>query len=281
VRRQGQVMKIPTIIKQEPLVVEAGVSKLARVWFARNPLPVLLKEPVQFWNQNFIANEAHLLGGISHPHVRRRLLYDALTHRLFLEFVEATTLQELVLSGATQQDPRRAHEILQSVAETMADLHEGIWCDRPVVHNDLKSLNVLVPTARAGGAVLIDFSHSYFEGQMPPFIADHQHNPTGTIKYMAPEKWDGDLEHGRQSDVFAFGVLAYYAYTGRFPFEGDANEVAQQAHAATPPTPIQLGLNVLRNMQAVMMSCLEKQPNRRPSMEQVARCYAETANLLK
>lgn len=261
--------------------VEAGVSKLAKVWFIRNSQPVLLKEPIQFWNENFIANEAHMLDGISHPRVRRKLAFDPVAHRLFLEFVEGTTLQDLVQAGATLRDPARTHQILQDVAETMADLHEGLLCDRPVVHNDLKSLNVLVPEACPHGAILIDFSHSYFEGQVPAFIADHQHNPNGTVKYMAPEKWGGSHEHGRQGDVFAFGVLAYYAYTGRFPFEGDVQRIEHQIREVTPPTPIQLGVTVLRNMQAVMMSCLEKLPNRRPSMEQVARCYAETASLLK
>lgn len=278
---EGQSLKIPTITKQEPLLVEAGVSKLTKVQFARQPRSALLKEPVRFWDEIYIANEAYVLDEVTHPRIRRKLAYDAETHRLFLEYVEGVTLNDLVKAGTTVQDPGRTHQILQCVAETVADMHGGIFCDRPIVHNDLKSMNVLVPAAAPRETVLIDFSHSYFEGRLPPFIADNQHNPAGTAKYMAPEKWAGSHEHGRPGDVFAFGVMAYYAYTGRFPFDGDAAQIEQQIREAPPATPIQLGVNVLRNMQAIVMSCLEKQPNRRPSMEQVARGYAETASLFK
>lgn len=274
-------MKIPEIIRREALAVEAGVSKLAKVHFARNPYPALLKEPGEFWNEVYIANEAFLLNGLTHPRIRRKFFYDTATHRLFLEYVEGDTLMDLVKAGTTLQDPTRTHEILQSLAETVADLHDGIFCDRPVVHNDLKSMNVLVRTAAPRETVLIDFSHAYFEGQLPPFITDHQHNPAGTARYLAPEKWQGDFAHGRQGDVFAFGVLAYFAYTGKFPFDGDPAQIEKQIREATPPTPIQLGVKILRNMQAVVMACLEKQADRRPSMENVARCYFEAASLLR
>src|SRR5665213_4512225 len=177
-------MKIPVIHKREPLPVQAGVSKLFKVEFARNPRPALLKEPKQFWDEIFIANEAYMLDEVTHPRVRQKLAYDAATHQLFLEYIEATTLTDLVEAGITLKEPRRTHKILQSVAETVADMHAGIFCDRPIVHHDLKSMNVLVPAASPDESVLIDFSHSYFDGHLPPFIADKQQNPVGTAKYM-------------------------------------------------------------------------------------------------
>jgi serine/threonine protein kinase len=274
-------MKIPAIIQREPLPVAAGVSKLAKVTFARNPGPALLKEPAQFWDEIFIANEAYMLEEVTHPRIRQKLAYDAATHQLFLEYVEATTLNELVMTGITRKDPARTHQLLQSVAETVADLHAGILCARPIIHNDLKSMNVLVPAAAPRETILIDFSHSYFEGHLPPFITDKQQNPVGTAKYLAPEKWAGNHTHGFKSDVFAFGVMAYYAYTGRHPFEGDVAQLEQQIREVTPPSPIELGVNVLRNTLAVMMACLEKKPERRPTMEHVARYYADSASLFK
>ena len=98
-------MKIPVINKQEHLQVEAGVSKLYKVEFARNPCPALLKEPRNFWDDIFIANEAYMLDEVTHPRVRRKLAYDAAAHRLFLEYVEATTLNELVRIGRHRQGP--------------------------------------------------------------------------------------------------------------------------------------------------------------------------------
>lgn len=272
-------MKIPAIIKQEPLAVAAGISKLSKLTFDRNPHPALLKEPAQFWDEVFIANEAHILDEVTHPRIRHKLAYDAGAQRLFLEYIEAETLQDLVLAGVTLKDPRRTHRILQCLAETLADMHAGILCGRPIVHNDLKSLNVLVPAAPSSEAILIDFSHSYFDGQLPSFLTDKKHNPAGTAKYMAPEKWAGNFAHGFKSDVFAFGVMAYFAYTGRHPFEGDITQIEEKIRAETPPSPLDLDVHVVRNIIATVMLCLEKQPNRRPTMEHIARSYADSASL--
>jgi hypothetical protein len=38
-------------------------------------------------------------------------------------------------------------------------------------------------------------------------------------------------------------------------------------------------VKVLRNLIVVMMACLEKKPVQRPTMEQVAKSYAESASL--
>ncbi len=274
-------MRIPAINKREPLAIATAISKFSKVEFARSPFPALLKEPANFWDEIFIANEAYILEAITHPRIRQMLVYDATSHHLFLEYVEGTTLQDLVKSGATLKDPARTHQLLQSVAETVADMHAGILCDRPIVHNDLKSMNVLVPEAAPRETVLIDFSHSYFEHHLPPFIVDKKNNPAGTARYMAPEKWDGDFTHGFKSDVFAFGVMAYFAYTGRHPFEGELAEIEQQIREVTPPSPIELEVDVLRNTLAIMMACLAKKPAQRPSMEHVAKSYADAASLYK
>jgi len=241
----------------------------------------LLKEPAHFWDEIFIANEASLLAGLTHPRIRHMLAYEAESHRLFLEYIEGATLHELVKTGVTLQDPQRTHQLLRCVAETMADLHAGILCDRPMVHNDLKSMNVLVPAESPQEARLIDFSHAYFRDSSPPLAEDKRQDRAGTAKYMAPEKWEGDHAHGCESDVFAFGVLAYYAHTGRYPFDGEVARIEQQVREVTPPSPLELRSGVLRTTVASIMSCLEKNPSRRPSMDTVARCYADSASLFR
>jgi serine/threonine protein kinase len=274
-------MKMRDIKKREPLAVRAGVSRLACVEFARHPYPALLKEPAQFWHKAFIANEAEILGEVTHPRIRRMLAFDTAAHRLFLEFIEGKTLHELVRSGVTCRHPDRTHRLLQSVAETVADLHAGILCGRPIVHNDLKDMNVLVPDATPDETRLIDFSHSYFEGNLPPFILDRKHNPAGTARYFAPEKWDADFTRGFPGDVFAFGVMAYYACTGKYPFDGTRAQIERAILEAPPPSPLKLAHNLLRNTVVIIMACLEKNPDRRPSMEQVAQVYADSAALFK
>ena len=274
-------MKTPEILQQEALPAAAGVSALSKVRFARNPYPALLKQPAHFWDEIFIANEAYMLEGITHPRIRRRLDYDALQHRLLLEYIEGMTLYDWVRAGTPLEDPARTHAILQSLAETLADLHAGIFCNRPIVHNDLKSLNVLIPADAPQEMRLIDFTHSYFDGHLPPFITDKEHNPTGTAKYTAPEKWDGDFSQGFKGDVFAFGVLAYFVQTGQHPFAAEGGGLEKQIRETTPASPIEFGPHVLRNIASITLACLEKKPGARPSMEYVAGCFAESASLLQ
>jgi len=272
-------MNIRAITKRVPLAVEAGVSNLARVEFARCPYPALLKEPAQFWDEVFIANEAYVLGEVTHPRIRRKLAYDAAAHRLFLEYIEGKNLHELVQAGETRANPGRTHRLLQGVAETVADMHAGIFCGRPIVHNDLKSKNVMVPAEAPEEVRLIDFSHSYFDGHLPPFIVDKKNNPTGTAKYSAPEKWEGDFTRGFKADVFAFGVMAYYATTGKYPFDGSTGPIEQTIREATPASPLKSGQRVLRNTVAIIMGCLEKNPERRPPMEHVAQVFADSGSV--
>jgi len=274
-------MRIRAIKKRQPLAVGSRVSRLARVEFERHPYPVLLKEPAHFWDEVFIANEAYVLGEVTHPRIRRKLAYDAATHRLFLEYIEGDTLDDLVRKGIAHTDPGRTHRLLQSVAETVADMHAGIFCGRPIVHNDLKSRNVLVPVATPGEPRLIDFSHSFFEGNLPPFITDKKQNPAGTAQYSAPEKWEGDFTKGFKGDVFAFGVTAYHACTGKYPFDGNLAQIERAIREAKPPSPLKPGHNLIRNTVLIIMACLEKNPDRRPSMDQVARVYADSASLFK
>jgi serine/threonine protein kinase len=274
-------VKIRAIKEREPLAAQSRVSRLARVKFDRHPYAALLKEPANFWDDVFIANEARVLGEVTHPRIRRKLAYDPITHRLFLEYIEAETLDELVRHGITRSDPARAHRLLQSLAETVADMHAGVFCERPLVHNDLKSGNVLVPLAAPDETRLIDFSHAYFEGSPPAFLTDKKEDPKGTALYSAPEKWNGDFKNGFKGDVFAFGVTAYYASTGRHPFEGTVAQLEQAIQEEKPASPLKPGHNLLRTTTDIIMACLEKDPDRRPTMENVARVYAQSAELVK
>ena len=195
-------LNIRAITKREPLVVEAGVSKLSRVEFARHPYPVLLKEPAQFWDQVFLANEAYVLGEVTHPRIRRKLAYaTARPINFSWNTSRARRCMNWVQAGVTRADPRRTHRLLQSVVDAVADMHAGIFCGRPIVHNDLKSKNVLVSVEAPDEARLIDFSHPCIcDGILPSFIAwTRKTNPTGVGEIFRAGKMGGrflPLLHG-------------------------------------------------------------------------------------
>ena len=86
-----------------------------------------------------------------------------------------------------------------------------------------------------------------------PAFTDKKHEPAGTAKYLAPEKWDGDYTKGFKGDVFAFGVMAYYASTGKHPFDGTNAQIEQAIREAKPPSPLKSGHHVLRTVAVIIM----------------------------
>jgi WD40 repeat protein/serine/threonine protein kinase len=84
----------------------------------------------------------------------------------------------------------------------------------------------------------------------------------GTPSYMAPEQWSGE-EVGPRADLYALGVLAYEALTGRRPFH--TSSVAELAslhmHAPVPP----LGGDLPETLDRFFLRALAKRPLDRPA----------------
>jgi serine/threonine protein kinase len=196
------------------------------------------------------------------------IAFEPESGRLFLEFIDAPTLKDLVTDQTYATNPERIHIILKHLAEVVADLHEGVLCSHPVIHNDLKPCNLMV---LPGDEVsLIDFSHSYVPNHNPSFVTERDRDPIGTAKYMAPEKWDCNYSLGNQSDVFAFGVLGYVAATGQYPFEGTPAQLEEIIKNTQPVYPLKLNVPISRNLASIIMDCLAKDPKGRPTMRHVA-----------
>jgi WD40 repeat protein/serine/threonine protein kinase len=84
----------------------------------------------------------------------------------------------------------------------------------------------------------------------------------GTPSYMAPEQWNGE-EIGPRTDLYALGVLAYEALTGRRPFHtSSVLELATlHTHAPVPP----LGGDHPGALDRFFARALAKHPNDRPA----------------
>jgi len=266
---------MPAIKSQIVFDTQTRVSCLSKVLFQDQDQPVLLKQAAEFWQRPFIVNEAHILSLIDHPQVRKAIGFDGDKCQLVLEYIEAPTLKELTGAGLHQTNPDRVYHLLTSLAQTVADLHNGKQCQAPIIHNDLKPCNVLV---QGNKAHLIDFTHAYIHQQKPAFLTKRDVNPIGTAAYMSPEKWDCNYSFGKESDVWAFGVLAYLTATGHYPFTGSNAQIEQAACEMEPISPLKFG-TVSRNLTVLIMECLNKNPKRRPTMEHLANSLQQIACL--
>ncbi len=92
------------------------------------------------------------------------------------------------------------------------------------------------------------------------------HRTSGTPAYMAPEVILGEAEVDRRADVYALGCVAYFLLTGQLVFEADTpmKMLMQHVHAKPLPPSHRTELPIPRELDEFVLSCLEKDPNKRP-----------------
>src|SRR5262249_11673335 len=88
---------------------------------------------------------------------------------------------------------------------------------------------------------------------------------TGTPAYMPPERVLGAAADER-SDLYSLGCVAYWMLTGRTVFSGEPMAVMIH-HARTSPQPPSkaAGRPIPARLEEVVLACLEKAPENRPS----------------
>jgi serine/threonine protein kinase len=95
--------------------------------------------------------------------------------------------------------------------------------------------------------------------------------PEGTVRgtpaHMAPEQAQARLgDIGPATDNHGLGSILYELLTGRPPYQGETVlETLKQAIASVPKSPRQFNPHVDRNLEAICLKCLHKEPARRYS----------------
>jgi serine/threonine-protein kinase len=130
-----------------------------------------------------------------------------------------------------------------------------------VLHRDLKPSNVLLDSD--GRPHVADF------GLAKWLTADYSLTDSGALvgtpSYMAPEQAAGRVDEvGPATDVYGLGAVLYSLLTGRPPFRGQTTlETLEQVRHTEPVPPGRLEPGVPRDLDAVCMKCLEKEPRHR------------------
>ena len=143
-----------------------------------------------------------------------------------------------------------------------------------VIHRDIKTDNILFD--EHGNAVVADFG---IARAVSGYIEETRTNMVvGTPQYFSPEQARGQPLDGR-ADIYSLGVTLFRAATGVLPFQGeDWYEIARQHVEERPPRPGSFNPLLSREMERVILRCLEKSPDDRyPSAEAL---HLELAQLL-
>jgi serine/threonine protein kinase len=82
---------------------------------------------------------------------------------------------------------------------------------------------------------------------------------------MAPEQVSGQRgSETAATDVYGLGAIFYALITGRAPFGGDSPaETLAQVHDGSPEPPLKGNPWIPRDLEIVVLKCLEKEPERR------------------
>ncbi|MEU3824373.1 serine/threonine-protein kinase [Streptomyces sp. NPDC029080] len=205
--------------------------------------------------------ERSVLLRLTHPNIVRvrDLVVEGDLLALVMDLVDGPDLHRY-LRESGPFTPVAAALLTAQIADALAASHAD-----GVVHRDLKPANVLL---------------QQYDGQMHPMLTDfgiarladspgltRTHEFVGTPAYVAPESAEGRPQTSAV-DIYGAGILLYELVTGRPPFSGgSALEVLHQHLSAEPRRPS----TVPDPLWTVIERCLRKNPDERPSAENLAR----------
>ncbi|XP_028768316.1 MDIS1-interacting receptor like kinase 2-like [Neltuma alba] len=197
---------------------------------------------------------------------------DPLHTFLIYEYMERGSLNDMLRNEekATELDWPRRVGIVKGVAQALSYMHHD--CNPPIIHRDISSKNVLL--SKNLEAHVSDFGTARF-------LKPDSHIWTsfaGTYGYAAPE-----LAYTKavteKCDMYSFGVLAFEILTGNHP--GDLISHIQTYGVQninfkeildprlSPPTN-QEKLKELALISNLAISCLQSNPQSRPTMRSIA-----------
>ncbi|MFJ2277288.1 serine/threonine-protein kinase [Streptomyces sp. NPDC087866] len=207
--------------------------------------------------------EAQTAARLSHPHLVAVFDFGAWEDRLFLvmELVEGRSLADLLLAQERLGPEQAAHIAGQAAAGLAAAHRQGI------VHRDIKPGNLMLD---GEGTVKIgDFGIAQFVDDPSAALTTTGHI-VGTSLYLAPERALGRTADAA-SDMYSLGCVIYQLLLGQPPFRSDTATATLYQHVDTPPVPLrQRGVDISAAFDTYLLGLLAKQPEDRPTAQQVA-----------
>jgi eukaryotic-like serine/threonine-protein kinase len=249
---------------------EIGAGGMARVFLGRDEV---LERPVAVKILNpghgttdigaRFRREGRTAARLAHPNIVQ--VYDAGEDEfeerevsyIVMEYVPGGDLKGLI----DEKGPLASDEL----ARLGADVSSGLAHAHAngVIHRDIKPHNILIDAY--GHPKLSDFG---IARAVDATYATRTGSYLGTALYSAPEQLRGE-QVTPKSDVYSLGIAFYQAAAGQAPFTGTPIEVASQHVSREPTVPSVLGANLSDEVEALILDCVKKDPDLRPTAQEV------------
>jgi eukaryotic-like serine/threonine-protein kinase len=248
------------------LVRELGSGGMSHVFLGRDEVldrPVAVKivhpDPDDPEAGLRFRREGRAAARLSHPNIVR--VFDAGEDELDGREVSYIVM-EYVPGGDFKDLMDRCGPLPESLLSRVgADVASGLVHahERGIVHRDIKPRNILLD--ERGSPKLADF------GIARALDGTTSHNRPGaylgTAAYSSPEQLCGEKVTSK-SDVYSLGATLSHAAAGEPPFSGNSLEVANQHISEPPPPPREKGAHISKDLEALILGCLAKDPGERP-----------------
>jgi serine/threonine-protein kinase len=192
-----------------------------------------------------------------------------------MELLEGLDLETLVRRFGPVP-PERAIHLLVQACDSLAEAHAV-----GLIHRDVKPANIVACHwgLKWDFVKVLDFGLVKATWSMGD--DDHLTSDgviTGTPAFMAPEAVLGEKALDARVDLYGLGCVAYWLLTGERVFVGRTPVEVLLHHVKTAPIPPseRAGTKVPSSLEALVLSCLAKDPaDRPPSAEWLAARLAE------
>jgi serine/threonine-protein kinase len=171
-----------------------------------------------------------------------------------MDFIEGGSLAEVARELTLEQKVR----LVKQAAEALHEAHRV-----GLIHRDVKPGNIMVTTTEDGELrpSVVDFGLARRHDEVGVTLTGEI---VGTAAYMSPEQVQaGRREVDRRTDVYGLGATLYTLVTRRPVFEGTLREILQQVVREVPRAPRDLVPAIPRDVEAIAMKCLRKDPGER------------------